>query len=201
MDVATLHSPRHQDPIRLLHQISELLFWSLLHNRVVRDLAVAAPANTVNEVSAEDHAHVIELKSLRCVDATDLIDSVGIGGPEVRLRDAWRQLARIGHAEPIQPEVVHQLARAVRVRPGRTEAGDKPGTVPSSVSGLVFIGRHSTGSEYSTSQNQTSRQFPSPPSGDILTITGPYAKPEKRLIVGYFEFHPSPLSATYPSSQ
>lgn len=76
----------------MLYQTNERLFWSLLHDSGVRDLAVAAPASIVNEVSAENHTHEIKLKSLGRIYALYLIDPVRVGGAEIRLRDAGRRL-------------------------------------------------------------------------------------------------------------
>jgi hypothetical protein len=74
-----------------------------LHDGILRDLAVAAPSTVVHQVSAEDHAQVIKLKPLSCIHAPHLINPVRIGGPEVRFRNARRQLPASGiafHAMP-----------------------------------------------------------------------------------------------------
>jgi hypothetical protein len=104
---------------------------------VKRDLAVATPASIVNELPAEDHAHLIKLKSLGRIYAPHLIDPVRVGGPEVRLGDPGRQLSCVRHsiprhAKPVEFYLFNKLARAVAIRPWAPEAGYERDTVPSS---------------------------------------------------------------------
>jgi hypothetical protein len=51
----------------------------------VRNFAITGPAAVVYQVSPENHAHVIKLKSLGRIYAPHLIDPVQVRGPEVRL--------------------------------------------------------------------------------------------------------------------
>src|SRR6185436_6073775 len=132
--VAALEATRKEHAIGVLDQIDELLLGTP-HHGVVRTLRLSDPRlglPVVDQVLAEEHAHIVELEPLRGVDAADLLDSLGIVRPESFLGDTRRESSGIGAGIPRSPEVAdddvgNQSTVWLRLRPLPAEARREPG--------------------------------------------------------------------------
>src|ERR1051326_2822562 len=141
INVATLHPARKQHAVRVLDEIDELLRIASFDNRVFRGFLVADPlafCRVISQVEAEDHSTIIEFKSLSCVHASDLTDTIRIGRPILRLwnsgaepRAIWFSIPRHG---PIPNDNIVDETAIRRIGPWPAETGNQTAGMPFEIS-------------------------------------------------------------------